>query len=288
MPAGQRAILAVACVAGGFAPLAAGYLPAGPVRLAYGVLVTVVLLGLALLARRSSRWRRYWEVPLALFGLALFILADTYVPGFVRSQLLHETTVPGNPLASTVWGTVIIELDELVLTALAVLVVLWISRSSPASIYVRTGRFGRAYLIGIVGFVALYFLTFRALSHTSFIPVHGTIDFARYLNLTPALLIAVAANGFLEELMFRGLLMSKLNVAFGPYLSTVVQAAIFASWHVGVTYTSSAVVFILLIVFPLGLLGGYLTRSAGSILPSSIFHAGLDLTIYLGFLSNVS
>jgi membrane protease YdiL (CAAX protease family) len=101
-------------------------------------------------------------------------------------------------------------------------------------------------------------------------------------------LIAVAANGFLEELMFRGLLMSKLNIAFGPFLSTFVQAVIFASWHVGVTYTSSAVVFLVFFVFPLGLLAGYLTRSSGSIFPSALFHAGADMPIYLGFLSYVS
>jgi membrane protease YdiL (CAAX protease family) len=119
-------------------------------------------------------------------------------------------------------------------------------------------------------------------------PVHGTFDFNRYLSLTPALLAAVAANGFLEELMFRGLLMWRLNLVFGPLLATGVQAIIFASWHVGVTYTSSALVFVVLVVFPLGLIAGYLTRSSGSIVPSSLFHAGADMPIYLEFLSYAS
>jgi membrane protease YdiL (CAAX protease family) len=68
----------------------------------------------------------------------------------------------------------------------------------------------------------------------------------------------------------------------------LVQAVIFASWHIGVSYTASVLVFVVLLVFPLGLLAGYLTRSSGSILPSSILHAGVDIPIYLGFLSYVT
>jgi membrane protease YdiL (CAAX protease family) len=285
---GRKAIFAVACIVAGFLPLSAGYVPGAVARLAWGLAVTIALLAVALLAKRNAAWRKYWEIPLAFFGMALFILADRYVPGFLGTQVLHSPPVPGNPLASTVSGTVIIALDELALTVIAVVVVLWIARSSPGSIYVRRGRFGRAYLIGIVGFVAFYVLTYRALSHTRFMPVRGAFDFRRYLGLTPALLATVAANGFLEELMFRGLLMSKLNLAFGPYMSTFVQAVVFASWHLGVGYTSSVLVFVVLIVFPLGLLGGYLTRSSGSIFPASLFHAGADMPIYLGFLTYVS
>jgi membrane protease YdiL (CAAX protease family) len=284
----QKAMFAIACIIAGFLPVSVGYVRGDVARFVLGTVVIAVFLALALLARRSLALRRYWEVPLAFFGMALFILADRYVPNLLQTQILHDAPVSTNAIASTVSGTIIIGLNELLLTAIAVLVVVWISKSSLNSIYVRRGRFGRAYLIGIVGFVAFYVLTFRVLSHTRFLPVHGTIDFARYLSLTPPLLLVVATNGFLEELMFRGLLMSKLNIAFGPYLSTFVQAVIFASWHIGVTYTSAVVVFVVLVVFPLGLIAGYLTRSSGSILPSAIFHAGADIPIYLGFLSYVS
>ncbi len=286
--AAQQAALAVACVVAGFLPLSAGYVAGGVARFAYGVLVTAVLGTLALLARQTASLRKYWEIPLAFFGLALFVLADRYVPRLVELNLLHDSPVPGNPYASTVAGTVVIQLVELLLTVAAVLLVLWLSGSSLSSIYVRRGRFGRAHVIGIVGLIVFYVLTFRVLSRTTFMPEHGVITLARYLSLTPPLLIMVATNGSLEELMFRGLLMSKLNLTFGPVLATFVQAIVFASWHVGVTYTSSALVFIVLFVLPLGLLGGYLTRSARSILPSSLLHAGLDMPIYLGFLSYVS
>jgi len=213
---GHKAIFAIACVVAGFLPLSAGYVAGNAARFIYGLLVTVVMLALALMARRSLVWRRYWEIPLAFFGLALFILADSYVPEFLRTNVLHIGTTSGNPLASTVSGTIIIQFDELFLTVLAVLVVLWISRSSLSSIYFRRGRFGRAYVIGIIAFLAFYVLTPWLTSHSRFIHVHGTMDLSRYLSLTPALLVVAGMNAFLEELLFRGLLMSRLNVAFGP------------------------------------------------------------------------
>jgi uncharacterized protein len=288
LSAGEKAAATIACIVAGYLPVSAGYVPGAVARLAYGVCVTLGLLALALLARRSSTLRRYWEIPLAFFGLALFVLADRYVPDFFRAQVLRVRTTSGNPIASTVSGTVIIQLDELLLTVLAVSVVLWISMTSPGSIYLRRGRLGRAYVIGIIGLVAFYVLTFRFLQHSRLIPVHGIIDFSRYLSLTPALLVVAGTNAFSEELLFRGLLMSRLNIAFGPYLATLVQAIIFASWHLGITYTPFVLVFVLFVTFPLGLLAGYLTRSSGSILPSWLFHAGADIPIYLGFLSYVA
>jgi membrane protease YdiL (CAAX protease family) len=42
------------------------------------------------------------------------------------------------------------------------------------------------------------------------------------------------------------------------------------------------------VVFPLGLITGYLMRTTRGILASMIFHAGTDIPIYLAFLSFVS
>lgn len=288
MTTAQKATFAVGCIVVGFLPVAAGYISGGVARLAYSLILTIGLLAVALLTRRSSTLARYWEIPLVFFGMALFWLADEYVPSFLRTQILHVGTLSGNPIASTLFGTIIVQLNELVLTVLAVLVVLWIARIPLRSIYFGRGRFGRAYVIGAIGLVALYVLTFRVLQHSRLVSFNGTLDFGRYLSLTPALLVVVAANAFLEELFFRGLLMSRLNIAFGPYLATLVQAVIFTSWHAGVSYTPFLLIFLLLFIFPVGLLAGYLTRSSGSILPAWLFHMGADIPLYVGFLSYVS
>jgi hypothetical protein len=55
--------------------------------------------------------------------------------------------------------------------------------------------------------------------------------------------------------------------------------------HGGVTYTPVAILFLLVIVFPLGLLLGYLMRTSNGILAPALFHAGADIPIYLAFLT---
>jgi membrane protease YdiL (CAAX protease family) len=285
---GQKSVAALACVGAGSLPVASRDLSGGAAQIGGSGLLAVMFLTVALIARRSGTYRRYWEVPLAFSALAFFVLLDGTIPPFVGAHILHDTPVPGNPLASTVRGSIVIQLVETAITVSLVLLAVRISGGKLPSGYLRTGRFGRAYVVGIAGFVAFYLLTARVLSNTYFIPVNGTVTLSRYLSMTPALLVVVASNGFTEELLFRGLLMSKLNLLFGPILSTAVQALIFAFWHIGVTYTPLLLVFLVLAVFPLGLTAGYLTRSSNGIVAPSVFHAGADIPIYAAFLSYVS
>jgi membrane protease YdiL (CAAX protease family) len=284
----QKSWAALVCLGAGILPLTSRYLPGGVAQIGGSALVGAVFLTVALGARRTPAHRGSWHVPLAFSVLALFVLLDATVPPFVGAHILHDSPVPGNPLASTVRGSIVIQLVETGITVALVLVAVRLSGGNLRSVYLRAGRFGRAYVIGIAGFAAFYLLTARVLSNTHFIPVNGTIPVSRYLSMTPALLVLVTSNAFTEELLFRGLLMSRLNLVFGPILSTGVQAVIFAVWHIGVTYTPLLLMFLVLVVFPLGLIAGYLTRSSNGIVAPSIFHAGADIPIYVAFLSYVS
>jgi membrane protease YdiL (CAAX protease family) len=63
---------------------------------------------------------------------------------------------------------------------------------------------------------------------------------------------------------------------------------VFAAAHVGVTYTPNFLLFAVLLIFPLGLFGGYLMRRTNSVITPGIFHGALDMGIYLAFLSYAS
>jgi membrane protease YdiL (CAAX protease family) len=285
--AGQKSILAILCIGAGILALSPRYVPGGLVQVAYGVLVCAIFLALALVARRRASLRRFWELPFAFFILSIFVVLDNTVPGYFGRYVLHSPPVAGDPLASTAGASVLVQLVELVI---AVVVVLGLTRAFGGdldSLYLRPGRVGRALVIGVAGFVVFYALAALQLSSRIF-PTSGPVSLHRYLALTPALLVVVLSNGFLEELVFRGLFLRKYNAFFGPYLSNVLQAVVFALAHVGVTYTPFALAFIVLIVFPLGLLAGYLMRSSNGIVASSLFHAGADIPIYLAFLSFVA
>jgi membrane protease YdiL (CAAX protease family) len=267
----KKSALAVLCLAGGVAPLAARLLPGESAEVAYGLVITAVLLALTVLVRRSVTLNRFWELPFAFFVLAVVQVLNNSVPSYFLGHVLHQHAVSGNPLASTVSGIV----------ALARAAGLGLG-----SIYWRVGRFGRAYVIAIAGFIALYVLVGLSPAHRLVLS-HGTITFSRYLALAPALLVLVISNGFQEEFLFRGLFLQRYNAFFGAYVANILQALIFAFAHAGITYTPSALVFILVAVFPLGLVAGYLMRSSDGVVAPAILHAGVDIPIYLAFLTFV-
>jgi membrane protease YdiL (CAAX protease family) len=284
---GSKALLAVVCVAAGIAPLGARSIPGHGAEIAYGFVVAAVYLAITALVRRSPSLRRFWELSFAFFIFAVVQVLNNSIPDAFRSYVLHEHTVAGNPESSTIFGTVAVQLVQTLIAIVPILVLIRIAGLDLGSVYARLGKFGRAYAIGILAFVAFYVLI-GAYPGQRFIPIHGTITFSHYLALTPALLVLVVSNGFQEEFLFRGLFLQRYGAFLGVYSANILQALVFAFAHLGVTYTPSAVIFTLVAVFPLGLLAGYLMRSSDGVVAPALFHAGVDIPIYLAFLTYVS
>jgi membrane protease YdiL (CAAX protease family) len=284
---GQRWMLAVSCLAAGIACLAGRWIPGGVVvRVAYGVLMAAILLGVALLP--SSRWstHRPRSLPFAFFIFAVVQVLNNSVPAYVASLVLDQPPVPGNPLASTVSGTVWIQLLETALAAIPIVVLTRAVRQNLDTIYLRRGVIGRGLVIAIAVFVLCYLAAATGMSNRLF-PVREALPLHRFLALTPALLVLSLSNGFQEELLFRGLFLQKYLAVFGKHSANLLQAVIFTIAHAGITYTPTALLFLVLVVFPLGLITGYLMRTTGGMLAPVIFHAGTDIPIYLAFLTYV-
>jgi membrane protease YdiL (CAAX protease family) len=108
------------------------------------------------------------------------------------------------------------------------------------------------------------------------------------IALTPALLIVALSNGFEEELLFRGLFLQRYTPWFGARWANVLLAIVFTVAHINVTYTPMVVVFLVAVVFPLGLLPSVLMRASNSLVVPAVMHGALDLPIYLGFLVSIS
>jgi membrane protease YdiL (CAAX protease family) len=102
------------------------------------------------------------------------------------------------------------------------------------------------------------------------------------------LLLLVASNGLEEELLFRGLFLQKCVDLFGVHAGALLQAIVFASAHVEVTYSPVALLFAFTVALPLGVVCGYLMRASDGLLAPALFHAGADVPIYLAFLASVA
>lgn len=279
--------LAILCLCSGLAPLLARWFPDNFTKIFYGVIVTVFFLVVTTLIRKSSAFRQFWGLSFAFFIFAFIQVLNNTLPGYFVTNILHQTPIAGNPVASTVSGSVIIQLLETFIAVVPILVFTKISGGNLDTIYANRGKLSRWFIFTIISFVIFYILSLRISSHHLF-PIHGSMTVNRFLTLTPALLLMVISNGFQEEFLFRGLFLKKYDVFFGKYVSNFLQATIFMIAHIGITYTPLTLIFLILFVFPLGLFAGYLMRKTNGVLAPAIFHAGSDIPIYLAFLTYVT
>jgi uncharacterized protein len=285
LEAGQQLILAVICLCAGIVPFAR-WIPGDYARIVY----TAVFLAFVLFARNQASLRKYWELSFAFFILGLVALLQSFVNGYVGPSILHDPPNGGDPLASTVLGTTVIQLLDSLSAIVPIVALTMLSGSDLGSIYVRKGVLGRWFVFAVVFFVVFYvFLATLPLRPDSpaqrLLPQSGTLTLGRFLVLTPALLVVSLSNAFEEEFLFRGLFLQKYGAFFRPRIANLLQAIVFASAHVGVTYTPNFLLFVVLLIVPLGLFGGYLMRATNSVITPGIFHGALDMGIYLAFLS---
>ena len=92
------------------------------------------------------------------------------------------------------------------------------------------------------------------------------------------ILIFVFTNSFMEELLFRGIFLEKLNYFFKPIWSILLTSFCFAAPHLTVNYSSN-VLFFSGIVFVLGMICGYAMYYTRSLIAPVLIHAGADLLI---------
>ena len=158
-----------------------------------------------------------------------------------------------------------------------------LSRRTLGSIYIQKGNLKLGLFVGLVTFF---------LAVVGSIPM-ANLFYAQDLSLTkilpwaPWLLIYVLANATMEELLFRGLFLRKLEPFFGKFFSNLMIAFVFTAIHGSVSYSADQYLF-LAILFPLALVWGYLMQKTDSVWGSILFHAGMDIPIMLGIFSNLS
>lgn len=273
------------CLIAGTACLAGRWIPGGlVVRVAYGLLIAAILLAVALLPPRPSGRPR--SLLFAFFVFAVVQVLNNSVP-YLAVSVLHQPPVPGNPLASTVSGTVLIQLLETVLAVVPIIVLIRAAGGDRKSLYLRAGTAGAGLAIAII-VCALCYVAAATGASAHLFPVREAYPLHRFLALTPVLLVVCLSNGFQEELLFRGLFLQRYRAVFGKHTSNLLQATIFTIAHAGITYTPTAIIFVVVFVFPLGLITGYLMRITNGIVAPVILHAGTDIPIYVAFLSYVS
>jgi membrane protease YdiL (CAAX protease family) len=236
--------------------------------------VSILLLAAALLVRKSKRFEKYWQLLFALFIMTMAISLD-FVFGTYMLKYLGVTD-------STPTGWALDKLNKCFVVTSVIVTFSLASGNSLGSIYIQKGNLKLGLIIGLASF---FIFAAGAIPMASLFKAYN-LSLTRIIPWIPWILIFVLANGTLEEFLFRGLFLRKLQPFFGKFLSIFMVAFIFTGLHSWVSYTADNRIFIA-VTFPLALALGYIMQKTDGIWGSILLHAGMDIPIMLGIFSNL-
>jgi membrane protease YdiL (CAAX protease family) len=239
-------------------------------NLVYEGVLSAVLLILALFLKRSARFNKYWPIAYAFFIASAVWFITTLVGGFGNWGLRLLGMSESTPM-----GTAVGKVGEVIGTVAIILVLNKIGGMDLGSAFIKRGNLKWALLVGIIVFINF---TTAALM--------GSID--QYTDpdlLGKVLLWGVVfslANGFMEELWFRGIFLGKLRPLIGSGAAIVLTALLFSIMHAGAMYLSPQAMMVYLInLFTHGLAMGYLMYKMDNIWGAALYHAACDMWLFI-------
>lgn len=234
----------------------------------------IFLLVVAMLARKNRRFKKYWQLLFALFILIVAVSLD-----FIFGQyLLNYLGV----IDSTPIGWALLKLNELFVIASVIVTFTFLSGDNLGSIYIQKGNLKLGLTIGLIAFFAF---VLNAIPLARLFKAQD-LSLTRIIPWTPWILIYVLANSAMEELLFRGLFLRKLQPFLGKFFSNFLIAVIFSGIHLSGTLTGDERLFVAFL-FPLALVLGYIMQKTDSVWGSILFHAGMDIPVMIGIFSNL-
>ncbi|MBN1138029.1 MAG: CPBP family intramembrane metalloprotease [Anaerolineae bacterium] len=242
------------------------------------VVVAMALLAAALAARRSKQFSRYWLVLFAFFTALTAISIDRYLS--LSRWILPALDVKGGSPA----GLAIEKLESSLLGIAVILALNRLAGQSLGSLYIRRGNLRLGLAVGLAAF---------AVMSATAIPVAEiffkglNLSWGRVLPWTPWVLICVLANASNEELVFRGLFLGKMEPFLGRMATNVVTTIPFVLMHAFTDYSLDQFVFLVLQLLPLSLAWCWLMQKTNSIWGSILFHAAMDIPIFVGLFSHM-
>jgi len=229
---------------------------------------------LVLLAHKLKCLFAYKEVLTGLFILSAVVTLDRVFGLFAIDSLGASDAAPR--------GWAIQKAHESLIVISAILLLNKASGGSLGSLYIQKGKLKLGLLVGGIAFLVAAAGSFQMAALFK----AENLTLARVSPWIPWLLIYVLCNGAMEELMFRGLFLRKLEPFCGRFGANFIVALVFTALHGTVTYSASNMIF-LAVTFPLALAWGYLMQKSDSIWGSILFHVGMDIPIMLGIFSNL-
>jgi hypothetical protein len=193
--------------------------------------------------------------------------------------LIKYLRVDGN----TPVGYALQKMNELFVVGVTVIFLNRCMGGTLGDLYIQKGNLKLGLIIGITAFVIA---SATALPIAKFMFKLNTQVHPSFWQFLPWLVLFVFANAAMEELLFRGLFLKRLQPMFGMFFSNFMIALVFTGLHRAADYTSQMSFFLVVLVL-FALAWGYCTQKTNALWAAILFHAGMDISIMLGIFSNL-
>jgi len=226
-----------------------------------------VLLGslvTALALRKNSRLKPYWRLAFAYFVASCALVLSDYTGDWVLI-LSGQALNTANGFAALKLGEDAAIIGTIIMLAL-------LTRDDLEKLFLSKGHLGLGLIIGLCSFLTLTVLGL-------FSNVSQSMPPGRLRELLPAFGLIALADGFMEEMLFRGLFLRRLGCIVGDNSANVVTAVVFAFVHLQIVQLTASPITWLMAIFLFGLLFGWIMQRTASVLAPALLHAGVIMLI---------
>ena len=243
-------------------------------NLTYNLVTSAVFLAAALLFKYSKRWSQYWLVTYAFFVASVAYPTTLFTIDGVNRLMGRFSLTP-----DTTQGMAIAKLLEVILVVIPILVLTKLSGADLGSIFLKRGNLKLGLGIGALVFVFLATASFMfaAQRFTTMNALGAAVVWGFVFSF---------ANGFMEELWLRGILLKRFQPFIGVHGSVWLTSLIFALMHgFSFYFDPFALFFYVLNTLALGLACGYLMMKTDNIWGAALIHAASDFFLFMAVLA---
>ena len=233
------------------------------------LVLPVLLMGLIRILKQRKTSEIYLRILHAYFGVSLGLLLAWFLGRWY-------TLIPGLVMDS-VQGWMFGKLAEALPIIGGILGYILYMGDSLEAVFLKGGNIRKGLTLGLL-VSPLSLIQFYAQTGFSL-----TVGFGQIVAWLPSMIVFAGLNSLMEEIMFRGLFLSRFEPLFGPRGSLALISVIFALFHVallpfmGLETTVAFVSFL----FLQGYAWGYTIQKSGSIWGAVIAHAVADVLFVL-------
>jgi membrane protease YdiL (CAAX protease family) len=244
-------------------------------NLVYSASLCTIFLAAALLLKRSKKLNQFWQIVYAFFIAStvnlISILFSGYNLDFLRLFGANEASNQ---------GLTILKIFEVILVVTPIIVLTKVARLDLGSLFLSKGNLKLGLGVGLLVFFnfSTSVLMFFSMSYPNLAKLGDALLWGFVFSL---------ANGFSEELWFRGLFMKKLAPLVGFWATVILTSIWFALLHLlSAPYMPAQAIPIFAVnTLTLGLACGYLMLKTTSIWGAVIIHVAADLFLFVATLA---